>query len=410
MIAANLSLALRALRHRNVRLFFASQLISLTGSYMQAVAQAWLVYRLTNSPALLGVVAFWGQISVFLLAPVSGTVADRISRHTILIATQTSAMLLSLLLAALTIAGNVQTWHVFIIAALLGVGNAFEFPARQAFVADLVPKDELMSAVTLNSSVINTARMIGPAIAGYLIAAIGEGWCFFANGVSYIAVIVGLILMNIKPAKHPRVHSLRADIAETFRFIRKNGTVAALLFLLGLVSLMGMRYDVLMPVFAKEVSHGGPSAYGLLMAASGVGAILGSLGLMVLGKARWLGDWIGLSTAAFGASLVLLSFSRSFGVSVAWMLLVGFSMVTQLDSSNTLVQEIVPNKLRGRVMSVWTMMLTGLAPFGSLLAGVLGQRFGAARTLAAGGMACIMGAVVFGFYLPILKRRRVKLV
>jgi MFS family permease len=376
---------------------------------MQAVAQAWLVYRLTNSPVVLGVVAFWGQISVFVLAPLGGTVADRISRHTILIATQTAAMLLSFLLAALALTGSIQIWHVFTIAAMLGVANAFEFPARQAFVADLVPKDELLSAVTLNSSVINTARMIGPAVAGFLIAAIGEGWCFFANGVSYIAVIVGLLLMSIEPTRHPRVNSLRADIAETFRFVRHHGTVAALLFLLGLVSLMGMRYDVLMPVFANEVSHGGPSAYGLLMGASGVGAILGSLSLMVLGKVRWLGDWIGLSTAAFGASLVLLSFSRSFRLSATWMLLVGFSMVAQLDSSNTLVQEMVPDKLRGRVMSVWTTMLTGLAPFGSLLTGVLAQHFGAPRTLAAGGVACIMGATVFGFYLPILKREASKI-
>ena len=401
---------MHALKYRNFKLFLGGQLISIVGNYVQTIAQAWLVYRLTGSAALLGLVAFSGQISIFVLAPVSGVVADSKSRKHILFATQVAPMALSFVLAALTLTGRVAVWHVFTVAALMGVVNAFDFPIRQAFVAELVPKEDLISAVTLNSSMINSARTIGPGIGGLLVAGVGEGWCFLGNALSYVAVIIGLLLMKSTAAgKKPPQH-FRAGVAEAFNFVRHTGPVGALLVLLGLISFTGLRYEILMPVYVKEMLHGGPTQFGLLMGASGVGAIFGSLILAMFSNDRTLGDWAALAAAGFGGSLVLLSFSHSFALSLLVMLLIGFTMVTGLDASNTLVQRIVPDELRGRVMAIWTMMLSGLAPFGSLVVGVLAQQFTARRTFAAGGMACIMGAMGFGFSLPILQREARKLI
>jgi MFS family permease len=409
-IERKLSSALHALKSRNFKLFYGGQFISITGNYIQTVAQAWLVYRLTGSATLLGLVAFSGQISIFILTPISGFVADTKSRRSILFATQVVPMLLSFILAVLTLTGRVQVWHIFTVAALLGVVNAFDFPVRQAFVAELVTREDLMSAVTLNSSMINSARTIGPGIGGLLVASVGEGWCFLGNAISYIAVIIGLMMIKMEARPHKPAQHFRAGVAEAFSFVRHTGPIGGLLVLLGLISFMGLRYEILMPVYTREMLHGGPKEFGLLMGASGIGAILGSLVLATLGKVRTLGDWVGLAAAGFGASLVLLSFSHSFWVSAGVMLLIGFTMVTQLDASNTLVQRIVPDEMRGRVMAIWTMMLSGLAPFGSLLVGVLAQHFTARRTFAAGGMACIMGAMTFGFGLPILQREARKLI
>jgi MFS family permease len=368
------------------------------------------VYRLTGSAALLGLVAFSGQISIFVLAPISGVVADSKSRKHVLFATQIAPMLFSFLLAALTLTGRVQVWHVFTIAALMGVVNAFDFPVRQAFVAELVPRENLISAVTLNSSMINSARTIGPGIGGLLVAAVGEGWCFLGNALSFVAVIIGLLMMKSTADRKRTPQRFRAGVAEAFNFVRHTGPVGALMVLLGLISFTGLRYEILMPVYVKEMLHGGPTEFGLLMGASGVGAVLGSLILAMFSNVRTLGDWAALAAAGFGGSLVLLSFSHSFALSVLVMLLIGFTMVTGLDASNTLVQRIVPDELRGRVMAIWTMMLSGLAPFGSLVVGLLAQQFTARRTFAAGGMACIMGAMGFGFSLPILQREARKLI
>ena len=405
-----LSSALHALKYRDFKLFLGGQLISIIGNYVQTIAQAWLVYRLTGSAALLGLVAFSGQISIFVLAPVSGIVADSKSRKHILFATQVAPMVFSFLLAALTLSGRVAVWHVFTIAALMGVVNAFDFPVRQAFVAELVPREDLISAVTLNSSMINSARTIGPGIGGLLVAGVGEGWCFLGNALSFVAVIMGLLLMKSTTARKKPPQHFRAGVAEAFNFVRHTGPVGALLVLLGLISFTGLRYEILMPVYVREMLHGGPTQFGLLMGASGVGAIFGSLILAMFSNVRTLGDWAALAAAGFGGSLVLLSFSHSFALSVLVMLLIGFTMVTGLDASNTLVQRIVPDELRGRVMAIWTMMLSGLAPFGSLVVGVLAQQFTARRTFAAGGMACIMGAMGFGFSLPILQREARKLI
>jgi len=395
--------ALRAFRHRNYRLFFGGQLISLCGTWMQVVAQSWLIYRLTGSAMLLGLVGFSSQIPVLLLSPLGGAVADRYERRRILVATQTTAMLLAFILAALTLTDHVRVWHLPILAALLGLVNAFDVPTRQAFVVQMVGKDDLINAIALNSSMFNSARIVGPAVAGVLVATIGEGWCFFVNAVSYTAVIAGFLLMRVPARARLRpFESALAGIAEGFKFAWRTGPVRALLLLLGLVSLMGMPYAVLMPIFANQVLHGGPKALGLLMSSAGVGALAGALTLAARRGVRGLERWIALSSAGFGASLILFSLSRSFWLSAALLVPAGFSMVGQMASSNTLIQTIVPDALRGRVMSVYSMMFIGMAPFGSLLAGVLAHRLGAPNTVAIGGLVCVAGAAVFALRLRAL--------
>jgi MFS family permease len=402
--ASKLPAALRALRHRNYQLFFFGQLVSLTGTWMQSVAQSWLIYRMTGSAVLLGLVGFASQIPVFLLAPVGGAVADRYRRHRILVTTQTVAMILAFSLAGFTLSGRIEEWHIFAFAALLGINNAFDIPARQAFVADMVGREDLLNAIALNSSMVNGARVVGPAVAGILVAAVGEGWCFFANAVSYVAVIAGLLMMKLTFARRePSRVSALASIVEGFRFVTRTSPVRALLLLLGLISLMGMPYAVLMPIFADQILHGGASGLGLLMGASGAGALAGALSLAARNGLRGLGRWVALSSAGFGASVILFSTSRSFWLSAALLLPVGFSMMIEMASSNTLIQAMVPDALRGRVMAVYSMMFMGMAPIGALLAGALAQRLGAPATVALGGSVCIIGSLVFGLRLPALR-------
>jgi MFS family permease len=395
---------LRALRYRNFQLFFSGQLISLIGTWMQNVAQAWLVYRITGSSVQLGLVSFSGQIPVFLLSPLGGIVADRFRRHRVVIGTQAASMALALVLSGLTLTGVVQIWHVFVLSALLGVVNSFDIPARQAFIVDMVGREDLINAIALNSSMFNASRVVGPAIAGILVATIGEGWCFFANGVSYIAVIVGLLLMHVeahKPVKQPG--SPLADVIEGFRFVISNAPIHHLLMLLGILSLTGMPYAVLMPIFADKILHGGAKGLGILMGVSGVGALAGALTLATRRSVRGLGKWVAISAAAFGASLVAFGFSRSFGLSCAMLLPVGFAGMVEMGSSNTLIQTMSPDHLRGRVMSVYSMMFMGMAPIGALWAGVGAGRWGAPVTVAGGGVICIAGAAIFGWRLPGLR-------
>src|SRR5437868_11619648 len=301
---------MRALKHRNFQLFFSGQLISLTGTWMQTVAQSWLVYRLTGSSLLLGSVGFASQFPVFLMAPVGGMVADRMNRHRVVIATQVASMLLALILAALTLTHTVQVWHIFVLASLLGVVNAFDIPGRQSFLVDMVGKEDLMNAIALNSSMFNGARVVGPAVAGILVAKIGEGWCFFANGVGYIAVIIGLLMMRIeRPKRGGSKASPLEDIVEGFRFVRNTAPIRAILLLLGLVSLVGMPYTVLMPVFADRILHGGARGLGILMGSTGVGAPLGALTLALRAGIKGLGRWVAVGCAGFGVTLFLFSFS-----------------------------------------------------------------------------------------------------
>jgi len=391
---------LRALRHRNFQFFFSGQLISLIGTWMQSVAQSWLVYRITGSSLLLGSVGFAGQIPVFLVAPLGGIVADRQNRHRVVIATQVASMLLAFVLAILTLTGTVRVWHIFVLASLLGVVNAFDVPARQSFLVDMVGKEDLMNAIALNSSMFNGARIIGPAIAGILVAKIGEGWCFFANGVSYIAVIAGLLMMDVKPRPRATSGSPVKHLIEGFRFARHTAPIRAILLLLGLVSLVAMPYTVLMPVFADQILHGGARGLGILMGATGVGALLGALTLATRTGVQGLGRWVAFSCGGFGFFLILFALSRIFWLSTVLLVPVGFTMMLQMSSSNTLIQAMVPDHLRGRVMALYTMMFMGMAPFGSLFAGALADRVGAPVTVTIGAVACIGGALLFGIHLP----------
>ncbi|HUE21284.1 MAG TPA: MFS transporter [Bryobacteraceae bacterium] len=395
---------LRALRYRNFQLFFGGQLISLIGTWMQNVAQAWLVYRLTGSSVLLGLVSFSSQIPVFLMAPVGGIVADRFRRRRVVIGTQTAALLLALVLAALTLSGVVRVWHVVVLSALLGVVNAFDIPARQAFFVEMVGREDLINAIALNSSMFNASRIIGPAVAGILVAGIGEGWCFFANGVSYFAVIAGLLLMTVddrKPVK--REASPLADVIEGFRFVIGSPPIHHLLILLGILSATGMPFAVLMPIFADQILHGGAKGLGILMGASGVGALAGALLLASRENVQGLGRWVAIAAAAFGASLIAFAVSRSFWVSCALLLPVGFAMMVEMGSSNTLIQTMSPDHLRGRVMSVYSMMFMGMAPLGAVVSGVTAARWGAPATVAGGGVICMAAAAIFGWRWPGLR-------
>ncbi len=387
---------LRALGYRNYQLFFGGQLISVIGTWMQNIAQAWLVYRITGSAVLLGAVSFAGQIPIFVFATLGGIVADRRSRRRIVICTQTASMLLAFALAGLTLTRTVHVWHIFVLASLLGVVNAFDIPARQAFQVELVGKADLMNAIALNSSMFNASRVIGPAIAGVLVAVIGEGWCFFANAVSYIAVITGLLLMKVKDrARGAPSESPLADVVEGFRFVAHNTPVHAILMLLGVVSLTGMPYAVLMPIFADLILHGGPRALGWLMGCAGIGALGGALRLASRTHLKGLGRWLPVASFAFGATLIGFAWSRVLWLSACILVPVGYSMMIEMASSNTLLQSMVPDHLRGRVMAVYSMVFMGMAPFGALLAGVAAARVGAPWTVTGSGLICMAAAIVY---------------
>ena len=394
---------LRALKHRNFQLFFSGQLISLVGTWMQSVAQAWLVYRLTGSSLLLGSVGFASQFPVFVVAPIGGIVADRYHRQRVVIGTQVASMILAFVLAALTLTNKITVPEIFILAALLGVVNAFDIPGRQSFLVDMVGKEDLMNAIALNSSMFNGARVIGPAVAGILVARIGEGWCFFANAVSYVAVIIGLLLMHVPRKQHTPEASPLEHIIEGFRFVQHTAPILALLLLLGLISLVAMPYTVLMPIFADRILQGGARELGILMGATGVGALLGALTLATRTGVYGLGRWITWSCAGFAIGLILFASSRYFWLSTTLLVPVGFCMMLEMLSSNTLIQAMVPDHLRGRVMSVYSMMFMGMAPLGALFGGGLADRIGAPLTITIGGIACLGGAAIFGLRLPKLR-------
>jgi len=328
-------------------------------------------------------------------------VADRWNRRTIVIITQTASMILAFILAVSTLLNRVTVWEVIVLAALLGVVNAFDIPARQSFLVEMVGREDLMNAIALNSSIFNSARIIGPAIAGILVAGIGEGWCFFANGVSYIAVIAGLFMMRIPARQAERaIKSAYDHIAEGFRFVRQTAPIRALLTMLGLVSLVGMPYSVLMPVFAKQILHGDATTLGVLGSAAGIGALTGALALASRTRVNGLGRVVWMACASFGTFLILFSFSHHYALSVLLLVPVGFSLMTQMGATNTLVQSMVPDRLRGRTMAVYSMMFMGMSPLGALLAGAAADRIGAPMTVALGGALAIVGAILFARHLP----------
>jgi MFS family permease len=380
------------------------QLVSLIGTWMQSVSQSWLVYRLTDSATLLGLVGFASQFPVFALAPLGGAAADRYSRHRILVATQVLSMTLAFLLAGLTLPNLITIAHVFAVATLLGIVNAFDIPARQAFVAEMVGREDLVNAIALNSSIFNGARVVGPAVAGVLVGRVGEGWCFFLNGVSFLAVIAGLLAMRVpRHEMVPLTGSTTARIREGFTYAARTPPIRALLLQLGVLSLVGMPYVVLMPVFADDILNGGASGLGLLMGASGLGALVGALALAARKNVRGLARWVAVSAIGFGVALVAFAISRSFWLSVAILVPLGFCLITSLAASNTLIQSMVPDHLRGRVMALYSMMFVGMAPFGALGAGLAAGRLGAPITVASGGLLCIIVAAVFGSRLSSLR-------
>jgi len=392
--------ALRALRHRNYQLFFIGQLISLIGTWMDQVAESWLVYRLTGSALLLGTVAFASQIPVFLLAPLGGTIADHYNRRNILVITQSCQMAIALALAGLTLTHVITVWQIMALATLGGIVNAFDIPARQAFVVDMVSRQDLVNAIALNSSMFNGARVIGPAAAGIVVAAIGEGWCFFANGISFIAVIVCLLIMTIDRPRTSLSGSPLQNVIEGFKFVGGTSPIRALMMLLGLVSFTAMPYAVLMPLFADKLLHGGPRALGILMGCSGVGALCGAVTLAMRKTIKGLGTWVAAACSSFGVALILFSFSRTLWLSAVLLVPVGFFVMIQMASSNTLIQSMVPDQLRGRVMAVYSMMFMGMAPFGALTAGSIAHNIGAPWTVAMGGIVSVIGGIFFGLRWP----------
>jgi len=396
--------ALRALRHRNYRLFFGGQGISLIGTWMTRIATGWLVYRLTGSAILLGVVSFSGQVPTFLAAPFAGVWVDRLNRHRVLVATQTLAMLQSFALAALALT-HITIGEIIALSVLQGLINAFDMPGRQSFLVDMVEqREDLSNAIALNSSMVNSARLVGPAIAGVIIALWGEGYCFLIDGFSYLAVIVSLLAMRRLPqrARAERAGML-SSLREGWGYVSGFAPARSLLLLLALVSLVGMPYSVLMPIFAKTVLHGGPHTFGFLMGAAGFGALTAALRLAARKSVRGLTRLVPISAAMFGAGLVGFGLSRWLWLSLPLIYLAGMGMIQQMASTNTILQTVVGEEMRGRVMSYYTMAFVGMAPWGSLLAGWLASRIGAPHTLLLNGTCCLLGAAWFMTRLPAVR-------
>ncbi len=394
--------ALRALAHRNYRLFFSGQTISLIGTWMTRIATGWLVYRLTHSALLLGIVGFAGQVPAFFLAPFAGVWVDRWDRHRTLVVTQIFSMLQSFALAVLALGRIINIHEIIWLSLAQGLINAFDMPARQSFVVEMVERrEDLSSAIALNSSMVNAARLIGPSIAGIVIAISSEGYCFLVDGISYIAVLVSLLAMRITPIARPlHRNAVLDDLREGWRYVTRFVPIRSVLLLLALSSLVAMPYSTLMPIFAGAVLHGGPHTFGFLMGASGVGALVSAAALASRRSVLGLGKVIPISAVIFGAGLVAFSFSRALWLSLLLILIAGAGMMQQMAASNTILQTIVDDDKRGRVMSFYSMAFLGMTPFGSLLEGALASRIGAPRTLMIGGCICIAGAAWFTFQLP----------
>jgi MFS family permease len=398
---------LRALEHRNYRLFFAGQSVSLVGTWITRVTTSWLVWRLTQSPEMLGLLGFLGHLPTLLLAPVAGVWVDRLDRHGLLVVTQACAMLQSFALAALTLFGVVEVWHIFVLQALQGVINAFDMPTRQALLVDLVDeRADLPNAIALNSSMVNGSRLVGPSIAGVLIAMLGEGWCFFLDGLSYGAVIASLLVMRgivRRPAR--KSCRLLGELLDGLNYVRGFMPIRALLLLLALLGLVGMPYAVLLPIIATQTLGGGPHTLGFLMGAMGAGATLSALYLASRRSVVGLGRLIPMAASVFGLGLMGVGISAVPAVSISLMVLVGMGFMLQLASSNTLIQTLVRDDMRGRVMALYAVAFMGMTPFGSLAAGAIAARVGAPLTLVGAGVICLVGAIAFARKLPELRKQ-----
>ncbi|HLK52178.1 MAG TPA: MFS transporter [Candidatus Angelobacter sp.] len=392
----------RALRHRNFKLFFFGQSISVIGTWMTRVATSWLVYRLTHSALLLGVVSFAGQIVAFLLGPFAGVWVERLNRRKLLIWTQALAAVQSLALAVLTLAHVINLWEIIALTAMQGLINAFDMPGRQSFLVQMVEdRSDLSNAIAINSSMANGARLIGPAIAGLVIAAVGEGWCFLLDGFSYFAVIASLLMMRIKPMEIRRSASTMLEqIREGWDYVRTFRPIRSILLLFSLTSLMGYSYSVLMPLFAGQVLHGGAHTLGWLMGASGIGALTSALSLAVRKSAVGLTRMLQIAAATLGSSLILFGLSRVLWLSLVLMVFVGFGLMQVASASNIIIQSLVTEDKRARVMSYYTMAFFGAAPFGSLIAGALAHQIGAPYTVMITGTCCIACSLWFTLELP----------
>jgi MFS family permease len=395
----------RALKHRNYRLFFSGQTVSLVGTWITRIATSWLVYRLTGSVFLLGIVGFFGQIPTLVLAPFAGVWVDRWDRHRILLITQVLSMLQSVGLAVLTFAGIINVPEILLLQVAQGIINAFDTPARQAFVVEMVEdRADLPNAIALNSSMVNASRIIGPSIGGVLIAAFGEGWCFALDAISYVAVLASLMAMRVekrdRPARNTRVVD---ELMAGFRYVTRFAPSRDALLLLALVATMGMPYTVLMPAIASEILHGGAHTLGYLMTSSGVGALAGAFYLASRRSVLGLGRAMVIATTTFGLGLIAFSLSHVVWLSLLILPFVGGGMMVEMASTNTILQTIVSDDMRGRVMAFYTMAFLGTAPLGSLLAGFIAARVGPLRTITAGGIACVIGGIVFGLRLPRLR-------
>lgn len=396
---------LRALRHRNYRLFFGGQSVSLIGTWITRVATSWLVYRLTGSALLLGVVGFCGQIPTLLLSPVAGVLVDRHDRHRILVITQVLSALQSLALALLALPGIITVREILVLQVVQGVINAFDTPARQSFIVDMIEdRADLPNAIALNSSMVNGSRIIGPSIGGVIIAAVGEGWCFMIDAISYVAVIASLLAMLVAK-KPPRDQNTRVveELRAGFMYVSRSVPMRSALLLLALVATMGMPYTVLMPAIASGVLHGGAHTLGFLMTASGLGALAGALYLASRSSVLGLGRAMVVATIAFGVGLVAFSLSHATWLSLLLLPIVGGGMMVETASTNTILQTIVEERMRGRVMSFYTMAFLGTAPLGSLIAGVAADRIGAPMTIFFGGLACVAAGIWFAVRLPAIR-------
>jgi MFS family permease len=400
------SIRFRALQHRNFQLFFAGQLVSLIGTWMQLTAQLWLVYKMTHSAALLGIFGFASQIPILFLASLGGYIGDRYNRHRGVIWTQTAALILSFVLAALTRLGTVRVWEIVLIAFLAGIVNAFDVPIRQAFLVQMVGKEDLPNAIALNSSIFNAARVVGPAIAGFAIGWIGEAWCFFLNGVSFLAVIIALLMMRLDKFE-PRASkgSPLQNFVQGFRFAMSDRPIRSALLLLSLMSMFGLQYFVFLPIFANDILHGGVRGLGLLMTFAGIGAVIGALHFAARTNYKGLVEWIAATSTTCALGLILFSQSRVFWLSAVMLLAVGFSATSQMAATNTILQSRVPDELRGRIMAVYATMFMGVQPIGSLIAGGVAKRIGAPWTLTVFGGLVLAGSLFFLFRVVMRLRR-----
>ncbi len=401
----NSRLLFRALKHRNFRLFFLGQSISLIGTWMQMTAVAWLVWRLSHNAFLLGLVGFSARIPTFVIAPFAGVLVDRVNRHRLVILTQALSMAQALMLAGLMYSGRLAIWHVIALSLLLGVINAVDMPARQSFLVQMLDRrEDLTNAIALNSSMVNGARLIGPSIAGFLIAVAGEAFCFLLNGLSYLAVIAGLLMMHVRPNTRAECNTaILANIKEGFRYAFGFPPIRALLFLLALVSLSGASYTQLLPIFAQQILHGDARTQGFLLSAAAAGALAGALYLAGRRSVRGLGRVIACAPAVFGVGLIALGLSPWLWLTLAVMPVIGLGLMVQMAATNTVLQTIVEDDKRGRVMSFYSMAFMGMVPLGSLLAGILAKFIGAPLVVILGGTCCIGGAICFFRRLPALR-------